>query len=280
MPLTSGGALPDTSAGDSPAESGNGRYMSDHQLADSYPDKNPEDSQLWDSSSDLLLITDPYGLFVKVSAAAKKLLGYEPGGMEGHLPRDSIPPADPRDTRDETRMCRRHGRPRHFYCRYMSKSNRPVELSWTGSWDEEKAQYVFVGRLPRASERLPFIHRLDFLDGFQVCKGLFALSLVFAFVFDLGNNSTFEVRRLFEAFNGDTVHWVSFMAAYALASLLCLVWKHRWFQFGVSVISIFIWIWMGVVTLLAPNYVAAAGIYEVMLGIGSICVLYYRGRQL
>lgn len=269
--------MPDTSAGNSPPDAG---YMSDEHEVARYPEHHGQDSQVWDNSTDLLLVTDPYGLFVRVSGAAKQILGYDPQEMEGRLAVDFIHPADLPETRDETRLCRRQGRPRHFYCRYLSKSNRPVELAWTGSWDREKSQYVFVGRLPRPRERLPFIHRMDFLDGFQVCKGLFALSLVLAVIFDLGTNATFEVRRLFETFNGDTMHWVTFMALYALACLVCLTWSQRWFQFGVSVVSILIWIWMGVVTLLAPHYVAAAGIYEVMLGIGSIFVLYYRGRRL
>lgn len=253
--------------------------------------EGPQDSPIEDTgeqepefghTTDLVLVTDAYGLFLKVSENSKELLGYEHTEMEGRLATDFIHPVDLPDTRDETRLIRRYRRLRHFYCRYCPKQSnaRPVEFLWTGIWNEQNGTYIFFGRLPKGRERLPLVHRMDVLDGFQISKGLFALSLVLAWCFDLGNNSTYEVRRIVDELNGATVNWVEFMSAYTVACLACLFWKQRWFQFCVSIVSIMIWIWMGFVTLAAPHYVAAAGIYEVILGLGSICVLYYRGRQL
>jgi PAS domain S-box-containing protein len=234
----------------------------------------------FETTPDLVLITDPFGLFLRVSPSIKNLLGYERDEIEGRLAIDFIHPLDLAETRDEMRASRQTGRVRHFYCRYIHKSHYSVELVWSGMWLEDKGEYVFIGRKPPARERLPFVHRVDALDGFQVAKGLFALSLVLAWVFDLGNNATFEVRRLVEHFDGNAVNWVVIMGVYAVACLICLAWKHRLIQFIVSIISILIWVWMGFVTLAAPHYVAAAGVYEMMLGLASVYVLYFRGRQL
>lgn len=244
--------------------------------ADSPPDVTPDTG----NPDDLVLVTDPYGLFVRVSETSKNYLGYKHTEMEGRLATDFIHRTDLPETRDETRLIRRYKKPRHFYCRYLAKNGNPVEMFWTGMWDEENRNFIFFGRMPVGKQKPPLVHRLDVLDGYQVSKGLFAFSLVLAWCFDLGNNSTYEVRRIVETLNGSTKNWVMLMSAYTCAAVACLVWKQRWFQFIISVISVMLWLWMGVVTLASPNYVAAAGIYEVMLGLGSIVVLYYRGRQI
>jgi PAS domain S-box-containing protein len=233
-----------------------------------------------ENSTDLILITDPFGMYLNVSASVTMFLGYDRKEMEGRIATDFIHPLDLAGTRDEMRSARHQQRPRHFYCRYIDKSGRPVELVWTGVWVEDKAQHVFIGRLPRRGERLPLIHRLDPMDGFQVAKGMFALSLVVGSVFGLGPRATMEIRQVIAALGGTPNALTLLMITYALSCFTCLFWKNRVLEFTISVISTVMWIWMGVITLLSPTYVAAAGIYEVMLGVGSIFVLYLRGRLL
>lgn len=241
---------------------------------------NVEANSEFETTPDLVLITDPYGLFLRVSPSVKALLGYEPEEVEGRLAIDFIHPSDLAETREQMAASRESGKVRHFYCRYISKEAKPVELVWSGIWFPDKEEYVFLGRVPPKSGRLPFQHRLDVLDGFQIAKGLFALSLVLAWVLDFGNNSTSEIRRIIQYFDRGEIYWASLMSCYVVACLLCLAWKQRMFQFAISIVSVVIWIWMGFVTLASPHYVAAAGIYEIMLGLGSIGVLYHRGRQL
>lgn len=138
-----------------------------------------------------------------------------------------------------------------------------------------------MSEIDHRQQRSGVVMGLDILDGFQVSKGLFSASLVLSWLLGIGGNATREVRRLVDGLSGgDAAVWLVALAVYSAACFLCLVWKHRLFQFVVSVISVFIWIWMGFVTLWAPGYAAAAGLYEVMLGLGSIVVLYFRGRQL
>lgn len=261
----------------SPAASGMRNYA-EPTMAE--PASGGDGTKEFETTPDLVLITDAYGLFLGVSPSVVDLLGYEQHEIEGRLAIDFMHPLDLAETRDEMRAAKHTGRVRHFYCRYIHKTNRAVEFIWSGIWLEDKGQYVFVGRRPPAHERLPLTHRLDILDGYQITKGMFALSLVLAWFLGLGSNSTVEIRRLVEYFNGNTENWIAFMCGYTVACFVCLIWKQRIFQFAVSIVSIILWIWMGFVTIAAPGYVAAAGIYEIMLGVGSVAVLYYRGRQL
>jgi hypothetical protein len=219
-------------------------------------------------------------MFLRVSPSVVNMLGFEPEEVQGRLAMDFIHPLDLGITRNEMRLIRRTGRPRHFYSRYINKASKPVELIWTGGWFKDKAEYVFVGRRPRGAEKLPLTHRLDLLDGYQISKGLFAVSLVSAWAADIGGFSMAEINNIIVEHDGDVAAFIAFLLTYAVATFTCVVWKHKLFQFIISLISIVMWIWMGFVTLLSPKYIAAAGIYEVMLGVGSIFVLYFRGRQL
>lgn len=232
------------------------------------------------TTTSLILVTDAYGLFLHVSPSVKALLGYEQYEIEGRIAADFIHPLDLDDTRDETRLIRQSKRPRHFYSRYVGHNNTPVDLIWTGVWLPKRRQFVFTGRKPRGRERPPLIHRLDVLDGFQLSKGLFGLSLLGAFVLASHSGSSLEVRRIAELIGVDVDFWAFYMAFYCIVSVICLWWKDRWFQLGFSVASVYLWLWMGTVTLIGPTVSPAVGIYEVILGLVSICALYWRGRHL
>lgn len=233
-----------------------------------------------ETTSSLIVITDPYGLFLHVSPSVKNIIGYEQYEIEGRLAADFIHPLDLDEARDETRLIRRTGRPRHFYSRYVGRNRASVELIWTGVWLPKRRQFVFTGRKPRGRERPPLVHRLNVLDGFQLSKGLFCLSLLVAYLIFSSGQSTFEVRRIVEQIGGSAEPWVVLTALYIVGSALCVVWKNRWFQLGFSVASAFLWLWTGTITLSAPITAPAVGIFECALGLLSVWALYVRGRHL
>lgn len=232
---------------------------------------------VFEKSLDLILVTDHFGKFVRISPSSKEILGYQNQEMVEHLASDFLYPPDLEFTRHQLRMIRYTGSSSSFHCRYVHKNGNVIDLIWKGVWIEEIQQYFFIGRAPTRPE---FFRRLDALDGFQASKGLFAASLVLAWLFNIGNNATLEIRHVLEIVNGQAPYWVAFMAIYSVCCLSCLFYKINRLQFAVSLTSVMIWTWMGVVTILAPKYAAAAGIYELILGVGSICVLYFHGRRL
>ena len=50
--------------------------------------------RIFETSLDLLLVTDRKGLLVDISPSSKDILGYEPGEMTGHIGIDFIHPDD------------------------------------------------------------------------------------------------------------------------------------------------------------------------------------------
>jgi PAS domain S-box-containing protein len=102
--------------------------------------------RVFDTSLDLILVTDTYGKFVEVSGASQRILDYAPEEMTGKTGRDFIYPEDLDATRSEMRAARRGGVIRNFRCRYVNRAGKPVSLVWTGVWSEADRQHFFIGR--------------------------------------------------------------------------------------------------------------------------------------
>jgi PAS domain S-box-containing protein len=102
--------------------------------------------RLFETSQDLIFITDGYGIFTMVSPSASRILGWEPEDMIGRGGQDFIHPEDLEPTRQELRRAR-HGREvRNFRSRYRHRDGRFVSLLWMGTWSEPDRRYYFVGR--------------------------------------------------------------------------------------------------------------------------------------
>ncbi len=105
-----------------------------------------ERQRIFETSQDLILVTDTRGTFIQVSPSCRTILGYEPSEMIGHSAVEFIHPDDLDNTREEMRSAR-HGRHmRNFETRYLHKGGQPVTLSWMGAWSEPVRRHFFVGR--------------------------------------------------------------------------------------------------------------------------------------
>lgn len=102
--------------------------------------------RIFETSLDLILVTDRKGHFIEVSPSAKTILGYQPSEMIGRLGSEFIYPEDLNATRNEMRIARRGRDTRNFDCRYIHKDGSPVSLNWTGVWSEAEARHFFIGR--------------------------------------------------------------------------------------------------------------------------------------
>ncbi|HZL31566.1 MAG TPA: PAS domain S-box protein [Pseudolabrys sp.] len=103
-------------------------------------------SRIFDTSLDLILVTDRRGRFVEVSPCSLATIGFRPEEMTGHLAIDFIFPDDLDKTRNEMRMARRGKELRQFECRYCHKDGRVISLDWSGVWSEADQQFYFMGR--------------------------------------------------------------------------------------------------------------------------------------
>jgi PAS domain S-box-containing protein len=105
-----------------------------------------ERRRIFETSQDLILVTDPKGVLVQVSPSSQTILGYSPEEMISHSAIDFIHDDDLDSTRDEMRAARRGHHTRNFDARYVHKDGRSVTLSWMGAWSEPVRRHFFVGR--------------------------------------------------------------------------------------------------------------------------------------
>ncbi|WP_426441025.1 putative bifunctional diguanylate cyclase/phosphodiesterase [Bradyrhizobium genosp. P] len=105
-----------------------------------------ESRRLFETSSDLILITDPNGKFIRVSPSSFATLGYKPDEMIGRSGAEFILPEDLVGTRREMKLGRSGQHKRNFETRYIHKNGHVVPLVWSGVWCEPEQRYFFFGR--------------------------------------------------------------------------------------------------------------------------------------
>jgi PAS domain S-box-containing protein len=105
-----------------------------------------ERRRIFETSHDLILVTDTAGNFIQVSPSVTSILGYEPSEMIGHSAVEFIHPDDLDNTRSEMRAARRGQNNRNFETRYIDKAGKAVALNWTGTWSEPVRRHFFIGR--------------------------------------------------------------------------------------------------------------------------------------
>ena len=98
-----------------------------------------ERERVFETSKDLILVTDTAGTFIQVSPSSITILGYQPAEMIGHSAIEFIHPDDLENTRKEMRSARRGQQKRNFETRYVHKDGHDVVLEWTGSWSRAGA---------------------------------------------------------------------------------------------------------------------------------------------
>ena len=150
------GRTVDVSLSISPIRSASGKIVGISKTArDITESKRTEDAlsqeieerrRIFNSSNDLILVTDTAGNFIQVSPSVTAILGYQPSDMIGHSAVEFIHPDDLEHTRREMRAARRGQSKRNFETRYVNKEGKAVALNWTGTWSEPVRRHFFIGR--------------------------------------------------------------------------------------------------------------------------------------
>ena len=105
-----------------------------------------ERQRVFETSNDLILVTDTAGNFVQASPSSMAIIGYEPAEILGRNAAEFIHADDLENTRNEMRAARRGQQKRTFETRLVHKDGHDVSLNWTGSWSEPIHRHFFIGR--------------------------------------------------------------------------------------------------------------------------------------
>lgn len=125
--------------------------------------------RLFESSVDLILITDRKGNIVRVSPSSLSNLGYSPAEMVGKSAVEFIFPDDLESTRMEMRSARMGRHTRNFETRYFHKNGSVLTFAWSGVWSEPEQMHFFVGRditdKKEVERKLVYLAHFDQLTG-------------------------------------------------------------------------------------------------------------------
>jgi PAS domain S-box-containing protein len=105
-----------------------------------------ESRRIFETTLDLIFVTDSQGNVLRVSPSSGPILGYDSKEMTGHNAAEFICLDDLERTRQEMRLARRGHETRNFETRYTHKDGRLVSLAWTGVWSEPEKRHFFIGR--------------------------------------------------------------------------------------------------------------------------------------
>lgn len=109
--------------------------------------ESQERQRLFETSLDLIIITDRNGILLRVSPSSLAHVGYRPEEMVGRKGKDFIYPEDLPKVRTEMKLCREKGQvARNFETRYVHRSGVAVSMAWSGVWSEPEQKYFFIGR--------------------------------------------------------------------------------------------------------------------------------------
>lgn len=105
-----------------------------------------ERQRIFETSQDLILVTDPSGELVQVSPSSQSILGYSPADMIGRNSADFTHPDDLDAAREQVRAARAGQQPHNFEAQFLHKDGHGIILNWTATWSDPAQRYFFIGR--------------------------------------------------------------------------------------------------------------------------------------
>ncbi|WP_407155361.1 PAS domain S-box protein [Bradyrhizobium sp. STM 3557] len=105
-----------------------------------------ERQRVFETSQDLILVTDPTGQLVQVSPSSLAILGYRSDEMIGRNAAEFTHPADLDRARSEMRAARQGRQMRSHEVQLLHKDGHAVVLNWMASWSEPVQRYFLIGR--------------------------------------------------------------------------------------------------------------------------------------
>ena len=102
--------------------------------------------RITDQSLDLIVTWDVSGNLVSVSAASRRILGYDPGDLVGRRFFDLVVPEDREATAQAVEAVLANGRLDGFQSRYRHRDGHTVHLQWSANWSNEDQLGLSIAR--------------------------------------------------------------------------------------------------------------------------------------
>jgi diguanylate cyclase (GGDEF)-like protein/PAS domain S-box-containing protein len=128
-----------------------------------------EHRRLFDTSVDLIVVTDRARVITRISASSARILGYAPEEMVGQYGGDFIAPECLGLMRSELIASVKGEAIRNFETDFIHKDGYPVTLAWTGVWSAKAQRFFMIGRDTREQKavevKLRHLAHIDQLTG-------------------------------------------------------------------------------------------------------------------
>jgi diguanylate cyclase (GGDEF)-like protein/PAS domain S-box-containing protein len=105
-----------------------------------------EHRRLFDTSVDLIVVTNSDRVITRISHSCASILGYQPEEMLGRYGGEFISPANIPILRSELDLCAKGKAIRNFQSEFVHKSGRRIAVALAGVWSERAQRFFVIGR--------------------------------------------------------------------------------------------------------------------------------------
>ena len=111
------------------------------EKSDALTQEIEEHRRLFETSADMIVVTDRDGSSAEISQSCLTILGYSPDEVVGQSGGKFICPADVETLRHEMELSIQGEATRDFQTRFVHKSGHVVPLALTGVWSEQARRF-------------------------------------------------------------------------------------------------------------------------------------------
>jgi diguanylate cyclase (GGDEF)-like protein/PAS domain S-box-containing protein len=105
-----------------------------------------EHRRLFDTSVDLIVVTDRNRIITRISPSCVSMLGYQPDEMLGRYGGDFIWQANIPSLKSELELCVQGKAIRNFQSEFVHKDGRKISVALAGVWSERAQRFFIIGR--------------------------------------------------------------------------------------------------------------------------------------
>lgn len=105
-----------------------------------------EHRRLFDTSVDLIVVTDRNRTITRISPSCASIVGYQPNEMLGRYGGEFISPANILSLKSELELCAQGKAIRNFQSEFIHKDGRNISVALAGVWSERAQRFFIIGR--------------------------------------------------------------------------------------------------------------------------------------